>query len=277
VHWSFRSPTLTAAKHILTLRSFIEKNQIDVLGIDPAYLAMGLQGNEAANQFAVGAVLMNLSTLQADTGVTPILASHFRMHMPIGTMPSLEHVAGAGFGQWARQWVLLNRREEFNDENPGSHRMLMSFGGSAGHAGAVALDNQRGESVARTIRGRDSRPERRRNGGLDSTSDITAEPRALRQPGHSARSRRGLQPDATGRLVHAEGTGVDSCDDAGGSDEIENLRNSAAIPTHELHVRELLKLETDDGRPAAGAVEPMDCRARQRTARDSTEAGQLGD
>ena len=142
--WGFRPPMLTDAEHIATLKSFIQKNKIDVVGIDPAYLSMNFAGNEAANQFAVGAVLMNLTRLQADTGATPILATHFRMHMQPGVMPSLEHVAGAGFGQWARQWVLLNRREAFNDEYPGSHKLFMAFGGSAGHAGAVALDIEEG-------------------------------------------------------------------------------------------------------------------------------------
>ena len=144
MHWGFRPPQLTAADHVLSLRQIIEQNQIDVLAIDPAYLSLNLAGNEASNQFAVGAVLMNLTTLQADTGATPILATHFRMHMPPGTMPGLENIAGAGFGQWARQWLLLNRREPFNDENPGNHQLVMAFGGSAGHAGAVALDINEG-------------------------------------------------------------------------------------------------------------------------------------
>lgn len=144
MHWGFRPPQLNAADHVLSLREIIEQQRIDVLAIDPAYLSLSLAGNEASNQFAVGAVLMNLTMLQADTGATPILATHFRMHMPPGTMPSLEHIAGAGFGQWARQWVLLNRREAFNDENPGNHQLLMAFGGSAGHVGAVALDINEG-------------------------------------------------------------------------------------------------------------------------------------
>jgi hypothetical protein len=145
LHWGFRPPQLTDAQHIATLTDFVLKNRIDVVAIDPAYLSMNLQGNEAANQFAVGAVLMNLTNLQADTGATPILATHFRMHMLPGVMPSLEHIAGAGFGQWARQWLLLNRREPFSDENPGEHKLLMTYGGSAGHCGGVALDVQEGK------------------------------------------------------------------------------------------------------------------------------------
>jgi len=144
LHWGFRPPQLNAPDHIATLEKIILRERIDVVAIDPAYLSMNLAGNEASNQFAVGAILMNLTRLQADTGVTPILVTHFRMHMPVGQMPTLEHVAGAGFGQWARQWILLNRREAFNDENPGNHQLLMSFGGSAGHAGAYALDIQEG-------------------------------------------------------------------------------------------------------------------------------------
>ena len=144
LHWGFRPPMLTDAEHIATLAGFVIKHKIDVLGIDPAYLSMNLQGNEASSQFSVGAVLQNLTTLQADTGCTPILAAHFRMHMLPGVMPSLEHIAGAGFGQWARQWVLLNRREAFSDENPGSHKLLFAFGGSAGHCGAYGLDIEEG-------------------------------------------------------------------------------------------------------------------------------------
>lgn len=147
MHWGFRPPQLTDAEHIATLTDFILKNKIDVVGIDPAYLSMNLQGNEAANQFAVGAVLMSLTTLQAETGCTPILASHMRMHMPPGVMPTLDHIAGAGFGQWARQWVLLNRREEFNPDEPGTHRLLFTFGGSAGHCGAYGLDIEEGRAA----------------------------------------------------------------------------------------------------------------------------------
>jgi hypothetical protein len=147
LHWGFRPPQLTDAQHIATLTDFILKNKIDVLGIDPAYLSMNLHGNEAANQFAVGAVLMSLTTLQAETGCTPILASHMRMHMQAGVMPTLDHIAGAGFGQWARQWVLLNRREEFNPDEPGMHRLLFAFGGSAGHCGAYGLDIEEGRAA----------------------------------------------------------------------------------------------------------------------------------
>ena len=144
MQWGFRPPQLNASNHIATLEHIILRERIDVIGIDPAYLSMNLAGNDASNQFAVGAVLMNLTRLQSDTGATPILATHFRMHMQLGTMPTLEHVAGAGFGQWARQWMLLNRREAFNDENPGNHQLLMTFGGSAGHAGGYALDIEEG-------------------------------------------------------------------------------------------------------------------------------------
>ncbi len=145
--WGFRPPQLTDAQHIATLTDFVLKNKIEVLAIDPAYLSMNLPGNDAANQFAVGAVLMTLTTLQAETGCTPILATHTRMHMQTGIMPTLDHIAGAGFGQWARQWFLLNRREEFDPDEPGTHRLLMTFGGSAGHCGAYGLDIEEGRAA----------------------------------------------------------------------------------------------------------------------------------
>ena len=54
-------------------------------------------------------------------------------------MPELSDIAGAGFAQWARQWFLLNREEKFDPDNPGVHKLLASWGGSAGHCGGLVI------------------------------------------------------------------------------------------------------------------------------------------
>ena len=141
--WAFRPPQIDEPSHIQSLEAFIRTNSIDVLAIDPAYLSMGI-GNDAANQFVVGAVLQNLTELQTSTGVTPILCAHTNKGITSGRELSLPDIAYAGFGQWARQWWLLNRRKEYNAESPGNHELYFTYGGSAGHSGSWAIDIEEG-------------------------------------------------------------------------------------------------------------------------------------
>ena len=142
--WAFRPPQINEPDHIASLKDFIQKNQITILIIDPAYLSMGI-GDDAKNQFVVGAVLQNLTTLQAETGCTPILAAHTNKNIETGIELELSHIAYAGFGQWVRQWILINRREVYDRTQPGLHKLFVSFGGSAGHAGSLALDIEEGD------------------------------------------------------------------------------------------------------------------------------------
>lgn len=141
--WRFRPAQISEVSHIESLRAFILRNKITVLMIDPAYLSMGI-GDDAKNQFLVGAVLQKLTALQADTGATVILAAHTNKNIAPGTELTLSHIAYAGFGQWARQWILINRKKEYDPTQAGIHKLIMSFGGSAGHVGAVVLDIDEG-------------------------------------------------------------------------------------------------------------------------------------
>lgn len=139
LQWGFRPPQLTDVNHLAALTEFIGQQKFDLVAIDPAYLSLAMDSAEAANQFAVGALLQRLTTLQAETGAVPVLAAHFRKFNAPGELPTLENIAGAGFGQWARQWFLLNRQEPFNPDNPGFHKLLAAWGGSAGHCGGTAI------------------------------------------------------------------------------------------------------------------------------------------
>lgn len=142
--WAFRPPQISEASHIASLHSFIVDNQIEVLGIDPAYLSMGI-GDDASNAFKFGDVLMNLTRLAADTGITPILAAHTNKNCPPGVELELSNIAYSAFPQWARQWFLLNRRESYDKSTPGSHKLFISYGGSAGHSGSWAVDIEEGD------------------------------------------------------------------------------------------------------------------------------------
>jgi hypothetical protein len=59
------------------------------------------------------------------------------------TRTGLRSAAGAGFAEWARQWLLLDCVGQFKPET-GEHRIRMVAGGSRGHSGRWTLDVREG-------------------------------------------------------------------------------------------------------------------------------------
>lgn len=138
---SFAVPDLASPLWHAALRKWVQTDRLDVLILDPAYLMMPMDSGAAANLFEVGRRLMPLSQLANETGVTPILLHHARQDSARAGKPlELSDIAWAGFAQWARAWILLSRREPYDPDGPGEHRLLLSTGGSAGHSSRVAVD-----------------------------------------------------------------------------------------------------------------------------------------
>ena len=108
-------------------------NGLKVLIIDPAYLCLDL-GDDAGNLFTVGKKLRELTDIGHATGCTIIIIHHNKKSIndPFA-IPELESIAWSGFQEWARQWLLIGRRELYNAERAGSHRLWLNVGGSAGH------------------------------------------------------------------------------------------------------------------------------------------------
>ena len=148
VYWGFDLPQLGNREHLEELALGIDVLSIKVAIIDPAYLcllAAGASANITANVFAMGQLLKGLSEIGRKTGCTLIIAHHTRKTdrtNPFG-VPDLEDLSGSGFAEWARQWVLLNRREAYQ-AGTGDHRLWLNVGGSAGHSGTWALDISEG-------------------------------------------------------------------------------------------------------------------------------------
>jgi hypothetical protein len=147
--WSTNLPRLGSIEHLEAVREALVRDEIAVLICDPLYFM--LPGQDAGNLMIVGAYLRTLSALCEETGVTLIVVHHVKKtgiddkHAP----PELSQISWAGTAEWARQWLLLSRRENYVPGS-GEHRLWMVTGGSAGHSGLHALDIFEGVGDART-------------------------------------------------------------------------------------------------------------------------------
>lgn len=144
-HICFKLPSLTNPVDLSEIKRFIVDNKLNVFIFDPVYLCLNL-GDGASNLFSVGEKLKLLTELGQETGCTIILVHHTRKSNGQNqhSEPELEEIAFAGFQEWARQWILLNRRKAYKPDEPGVHKLWITAGGSAGHSQSWALDVNEG-------------------------------------------------------------------------------------------------------------------------------------
>lgn len=118
-----------------------------------------------------------------DTGCTIVIVHHNRKAPKENQFgpPDLESIAWFGFQEWARQWILLGRREAYSPELSGSHRLWLSVGGSAGHSGLWGLDVEVGS--------RKDTGGRRWEVSIDGASAVVAENIAQNESAKEERAR----------------------------------------------------------------------------------------
>lgn len=139
---SDRIPHLSNPAHLDAIRKLILDYELELLAIDPAYLA--LDGTDAANVMVFGQQLRAVSELCQEMGVAPLLCHHTRKGSGIDRQPlQLTDAAWAGFAEHCHQWLLVNHREKY-DQNSSTHKLWLSGGGSAGHGGLWAVDVHQG-------------------------------------------------------------------------------------------------------------------------------------
>jgi len=138
-----RLPRVGDLDHLGALRDFALENELEALLIDPAYLA--LPAENTGDLHAVGQRLRHLNELTDELGLTIVLVHHTRKHTGRDPFdpPELEDIAWSGYQEWARQWLLLGRRDLY-EPGSGEHRLWLTAGGSMGHSGRWAVDLSEG-------------------------------------------------------------------------------------------------------------------------------------
>lgn len=121
VFWGFDLPQLGNGEHLKVLADKIERLKIKVTIIDPAYLCLlsaGMSLNLTSNVFGMGTLLKGVSDIGQQTGCTMMVCHHTRKNdrQSMYDVPDLEDFSGSGFAEWARQWILLNRREAYSSD-----------------------------------------------------------------------------------------------------------------------------------------------------------------
>ena len=141
VWWQLDSLKLSDPTTLTALRREIERKELDYIAVDPLYLALELDGDDDKSIYKMGARLREVGKVIDDTGCTIKLLHHGikRPQEPNRPM-KLVDLSGAGVQEWAGQWGLLSRREEYDEERPGHHEIWARYGGRDFPGSLIALD-----------------------------------------------------------------------------------------------------------------------------------------
>jgi hypothetical protein len=132
------------------VEQFIDRHKIGLIFLDPAYLMMrGMRSDDAGNLFAMAQFLDPLGKVAERTGCTVCIIHHNSRgatRANVAEPAELSDIAWSGFAEWAGQWLLLSRRERFNPDSNGEHKLWLSAGGRDGHSNLVGINVTEGRS-----------------------------------------------------------------------------------------------------------------------------------
>lgn len=131
-------PQFGSIAHQEALGRFIMGDELEVIAVDPAYMC--IPDVDPSSIFSMGPVLRGVSQVCQEHGALLLICHHAKKtkNDPFSPM-ELEDISWAGFQEFARQWLLVGRRELYQP-GTGEHRLWLSAGGSAGHSGLWAVD-----------------------------------------------------------------------------------------------------------------------------------------
>jgi len=144
VFWQTDLPCLSSAEDRDQLQRGLEAAKVKVVFIDPLYLCLlgGQETISTSNLYEVGPLLLKATRACLDVGATPVFVHHATktaVRKADGGPLELDDLAFAGIGEFARQWLLLNRRIPYQIGN-GRHTLNMVVGGSFGHSNLWRVD-----------------------------------------------------------------------------------------------------------------------------------------
>lgn len=149
VSWCFRLPRLSNAADVSDLRRALADLKAQVVFLDPLYLCLlgADKAADATNLFAVGPLLARAVRACKAAGATPVFLHHLTKKAGTAGDASLDDLAFAGIGEFARQWLLVTRQQPYR-EGSGRHDLKLGAGGSAGHSGAWHVTVEEGRLAA---------------------------------------------------------------------------------------------------------------------------------
>jgi hypothetical protein len=138
------------------LKLLVDREKIKLLVLDPFYLFARDLGRDMNSMTATAQYLGRLTQLHEATGVNVLVVHHFpksatrsagRSGQAFG-IPDLSWLAGAGCDAWARYYMLVNRRERFDETKKGVHKLWVTLGGESVEPLSLAVDVDEGNEGA---------------------------------------------------------------------------------------------------------------------------------
>ena len=140
LHWCTDVPRLDDVPGMAIFADELVKRGVEFVLCDPLFMMLG--DTNAASIFEAGSLLRNVGTMLVSKGVTPAFLHHARKVLEPGKPMELSDLSHAGFAEFVRQFLLLNREESYRGD--GRHKLICRIGGSAGHGGEYLIDVEEG-------------------------------------------------------------------------------------------------------------------------------------
>jgi len=135
--WRFSMPKFADFAQRDEIVETVREHRLDVMIIDPMYLALLTENTSAnaGNVLQMGPILQQVVDTCLPYNCTPVLVHHTKKLGPKDKVRplDLDDLSQSGFAEFARQWILLSRRTDYQDGS-GLHELWMRCGGSAGHS-----------------------------------------------------------------------------------------------------------------------------------------------
>lgn len=145
LRFCFNVPRLESMEDLEAVQRIHDDTAAEVMIFDNLMLA--LSGDDAGNVFKMGNVLGYVIRICGERGITPVFVHHFKRTRATAdpfAPGELGDLTQAGAAEVAGQHALLTRREPFDPDQPGEHRLWLAIGGRVGHGGLWALDIHEG-------------------------------------------------------------------------------------------------------------------------------------